>query len=116
MQTKAKLYDVVKNLLEQFPDLRNSDRLLIWQVWRKEGHFYDQYGQPRINFDDFMKATSSESVTRCRRKIQENIPELRGTEWVQKARQDIADQKGTHIYREKVEVLSMFEPDRKEDL
>jgi hypothetical protein len=95
-----KLYDKIKSLLEQYPVLRDSDKKLIWAIWDKEGFAVNRV----MRFDDFMLATSPESIRRCRQKIQELNPDLEGTVKVRRARKEISDQKGTHIFREKVPV------------
>lgn len=91
-----KLYDLVKFQLTIVPYLRDDDKMLIWEIWHDQGFTHNGY----LEFGDFLKATSPESIRRCRQKIQENFPELRGSERVKKARNKIADQKGTHVYRE----------------
>lgn len=95
-----KIYDLIFSLLTDNPELRNSDKKLIWKVW-KELELVDNSYQAIYEWM-FMKAPSTESIRRCRQKIQEIHPELRGTEKVREARQSIADQRGTHIYREEV--------------
>jgi hypothetical protein len=94
----AKLYDTVKDLLIKYPKLRDSDRLLIWNVWGLAG--YIQNGV--ISREDFINAPHPESIRRCRQKIQETHPELQSSPNVQHEKELIEDQKGTHIYREKI--------------
>lgn len=91
-----KIYDLVKMLLEKYPKLRGNDRLLIWNVWGYKGYLTGT----SINKESFMKATSPESIRRCRQKIQERYPELRADKFIQEKRKEIESQKGTHIYRE----------------
>lgn len=101
---KTKLYDVVKKLLTNYPALRDSDKLLMWNVWGIEG-FISSYGNSlvrHITRDNFMKATSAESITRCRRKIQEEFPELQSSKNIKEARDQKASEKGTFVYREKI--------------
>ena len=95
-----KLYDKIRSMLTVNSELRNSDRKLIWDVMLFEGIIL-KYGQSFvIDKRKFMNGVSFESITRARRKIQENHPELQASEEVQKHRKEIENQKGTHIYRE----------------
>jgi len=94
-----KIYDLVKNLLTDNPDLRDSDKKLIWRVWYEMG-LVDNYRF--ITKDNFMKAPSTETIRRCRQKIQETHPELQSSKWIKAQREKIAEQKGTYIYREEV--------------
>jgi hypothetical protein len=96
---KRKLYDLIKELLTDCPELRDSDKKLIWRVWYETG--YASLGI--IEVGHFMHASSTESIRRCRQKTQELNPELRGTKWVQRARNTKAQEKGTFIFREKLE-------------
>lgn len=77
--TKAK--DKVQWLLQQYPHLRDSDERLIANYW------YYQIGGDRFNLmtaqdllDMFCmgKLTNAETIRRCRAKLQEQHPELRG--------------------------------------
>lgn len=95
-----KTYDLVKDLLIKYPAMRDSDRLLIWNVWGRRGYLTVEDNTSIIRKESFMTATSPESIRRCRQKIQENFPELRSSKKVQEEKDKIADQKGTHIYRE----------------
>ena len=68
----------LKHLLTNNPDLRDSDPKLISTVWNK------QLQDPNISAVELMlylasgKLKSTESITRARRLIQEQNPELRG--------------------------------------
>lgn len=100
-----RIYDLVKQILEENPDTRNSDKKLIWKVWE----VLDLTGLDVIIYDNFMKAPSSESITRARRKIQELHPSLQATESVRRQRQQIEDQRGTYIFREEIkEQVELF--------
>lgn len=103
---KTKTYDLVKTLLEDNPELRDSDKKLIWAVWEDlnltEKEEFGIMNNDTIRFDSFMDAPSTETIRRCRQSIQEHNPELRGSKWVQKARAEKAEQKGSFVYREEV--------------
>lgn len=93
-----KLYDTVRELLRKNPSLRNSDKALIWRIWEKEGLIVNGF----ITYEKFEKGATPSSIARARRKVQEHHPELQAVDEVKKKRQEIADQKGTHVYRDKL--------------
>lgn len=94
-----KLYDLIKKLLMEDVELRNSDKKLIWATWQELG-----LANESITYENFLKdkCPLPESIRRCRQKIQETHPELEATVKVKKLRKERARQKGTHIYREAV--------------
>lgn len=59
--------DLVEKALKTWPETRDSDRKLIISVWWLQDNNYQE------NFKDFFlhKAIMPESITRCRRKMQE---------------------------------------------
>lgn len=79
-----KIYDLVKKLLTEDPQTRNSDRLLLWKFWECEG--YVRGGA--ITYASFVDTTAAESITRARREVQEHHAELQATLEVQKARHE----------------------------
>lgn len=92
-----KSYDLIKSLLEDYPQLRNSDKALQFTVWNKQGLVQDR----AITYDNYKKALSSETIRRTRQKIQENHPELCPTsDKVKQFRRKKQDTKSTFIYRE----------------
>jgi hypothetical protein len=93
-----KLYDKVKELLINKPELRDSDKKLLWEVWRNLGYL----NSGALYYDGLMKrgCPTFESVTRIRRKIQERNMELRGSKFIQRIRKNKADTKGAFIYKE----------------
>ena len=99
-QGPRKIYDLIFDLLTNHPDLRDSDKKLIWKIW-DELQLIDTTHRCIIQ-EAFMLAPSTETIRRCRQKIQELHPELQGTPKVKKLRQSIAEQRGTHIFREKL--------------
>ena len=73
----------VKKWLEEKPDLRDSDEKLTSNIWyddlKNKGYAY-QVGS-YLNFLRLYgtgKLTNAESIRRCRAKIQEHNPHLRG--------------------------------------
>jgi len=76
------LSDKVTRLLKKKSHLRDNDRRLTANIWWKS------VSNPELlMFEDFInlyidgKIPESDSITRCRRKIQEEIEELRGESW-----------------------------------
>jgi hypothetical protein len=106
---KLKIYDIVKDLLIKEPLLRSSDRKLIWRVWETTGFASEEewgektYLHASIIYRDFMKAPMCESITRARRKVQEDNPSLRATDLVQRAREEKEQTKGLFTYHETIE-------------
>ena len=78
----AKLVDRVTGLLTAKSDLRDNDRRLTCNIWWKS------VSNPELlMFEDFIalyikgKIPESDSITRCRRKVQAETEELRGENW-----------------------------------
>lgn len=78
MERLKKMQDKVEYLLEKYPRTRDSDKLLIGAVY---AHFYGvEVGN--TSFKEVLlndKLPSFETIGRCRRKIQEQREDLRGT-------------------------------------
>ena len=80
----------VKNMLIQFPHLRDDDLKLIGNVWNQD---FKATGRDPATTASIIflrvftegKLTNPESIRRCRQRIQEKNPELRGKTY--KARQ-----------------------------
>ena len=78
----ASLTDRVVRLLTIKSDLRDNDRRLTCNIWWKS------VSNPELlMFEDFIKlyikgdVPESDSITRCRRKVQEENKDLRGESW-----------------------------------
>ena len=76
------LSDPVIKLLKKKSHLRDSDRRLTCNIWWKS------VSNPKfLMFEDFINLylkgdiPESDSITRCRRKVQEEMKELRGESW-----------------------------------
>ena len=76
------LSDQVIKLLKKKSHLRDSDRRLTCNIWWKS------VSNPKLlMFEDFINLylkgdiPESDSITRCRRKVQEEMKELRGESW-----------------------------------
>ncbi|MFA5763105.1 MAG: hypothetical protein WC931_05985 [Bacilli bacterium] len=101
-----KTYDLVKKVLQNNEQARNSDKECIWQVYKKIGVIkdVDWFGsREAIIKENFLsgKLPSFETIRRSRQKIQELHPELQATSSsVRARRKQLQDQKGTHIFRD----------------
>lgn len=97
---KPKLYDVVKQLLTDYPTLRNSDKLLIWNVFGSLDLLDNGLVATVIRKENFLKAPSTESIRRVRQKIQEKYPDLRSSKATQKAKDIKEKTKGNFVFQE----------------
>lgn len=78
--------DLVKDLLQRYPSARDNDFILCANVWQRE---LKRQGMDTaaVKGVDVLKAISDgkvspvESITRARRKLQEEWPQLRGKRW-----------------------------------
>jgi hypothetical protein len=93
-----RLYLVIKELLTEKVEYRDSDKKLLWAVWEKEGHVVGG----KLSYGDWLSPslTSSESIRRTRQKIQEKDPSLQASPRIQALRKRRQKTKGTFVYRE----------------
>lgn len=80
------LIDRVKPLLQDYPHLRDSDLKLVGNVWTQEVRDNNKsiHAMTAKGLIDMMiggKITNSDTITRCRRKLQEENPNLRGNKY-----------------------------------
>ena len=80
-------------MLETYPHLRDNDNKLIANVWFAETNKKEVIYFLKDLADG--KLSSSESITRCRRKIQEQNPYLRGNRY--RYRQNLKKEVQTQI-------------------
>jgi hypothetical protein len=78
------VFKKVKNLLQRDPRLREADSALMARVWWNDllALGYDPTNMSAPDFFVMLtdkKVSSYESITRARRKVMEECPELRGT-------------------------------------
>lgn len=83
------IYEVVREYLEQYPHLRDNDEKLIATIWRQELGGSDFCAT--INGNELLHIfaqggtlSSSESITRARRKLQEIHMHLRGQKYLKR--------------------------------
>ena len=103
-----KTYDRVKKILENIPETRNSDKLLIWEFYKDSGKVQEVETMFGFRVEAIEKSTflsklteSTESIRRSRATIQSKIKELRPTNPnVIRKRRMKENTKGTFVYRE----------------
>ena len=66
------LKETILHILLDYPETRDSDKKLIWEVYRKHNLIClnPLDTEPYIYREDFMKAPSPESIRRCRQALQ----------------------------------------------
>ena len=90
--------ETVDGYLRNYPHTRDSDEKLIANIWAVEAcrlfDLRDTSQLQDISASDFLaelsngKFTSSEAITRCRRKLQEENPELRGKTYAERHKKE----------------------------
>ena len=113
---KRKTYDVVKELLLRYPETRNSDKALMFQVWVQQG--YGSESGVTFRKDEFVAGVAHpKSIIEARRKLQREQEAqlidgsrlsagslLIADKVVRKYRMQIDTQKGTHVYRDEIQM------------
>ena len=86
--------ELVRQLLEQYPQTRDNDNLLMSIIWRKESNLFNFYSRLESG-----KLTPAETIRRCRQRLQLDHPELRGTmyELRQKHQKKIKEELGYDV-------------------
>jgi len=79
------MLDKVVNLLTDHPSLRDSDERLAANIWYNNIKNVDEIDAITLlsRFAEG-KLPSYQSISRCRRKIQEEKPHLRGKKWAKR--------------------------------
>ena len=77
----SSVLDRVIDLLTKFPPLRDSDERLAATIWNSQINTDDLTSKELLLQFAEGKLQSYESISRCRRKVQEIKPELRGLQW-----------------------------------
>ena len=82
MKELFSMYDEVKKLLTNHPSLRDNDERLMANIWWNHiPNIENMNGKEILTLIAKRKLPSFLSVSRCRRKIQETKPNLRGEKW-----------------------------------
>lgn len=105
------IHDYCLRLLRENEKARNSDKFLIFRVWKELGYVdYDhESGDYYITEQSFWEAPQIDNIRRARQKIQELHPELCPTNpEVAKKRGRKQATKGSFIFAEGVRTGDMF--------
>jgi hypothetical protein len=86
---KMDIKKTVIELLTQYSDFKDNDQQLVAWFWKleMEAHGYPASSTQTQTFFKLMafgKLTSADTITRVRRLVQEETPELRGTKYNQR--------------------------------
>ena len=87
MSVNLNITSTVKMLLHKYPETRDNDNTLLVKVWAEEKPEIKTEGYSLATFTlSFKKGefSSSESVRRTRQKLQQEFPELRGKNYVER--------------------------------
>lgn len=100
-----KIYDLVRQILTESKYCRDCDKELIWEVWKRQKVVTSEYnalfGMTEVlSKDAFLRAETPETITRARRKVQEDHKELSASDNVKNKRSSIASKKGYFVYHE----------------
>jgi hypothetical protein len=111
---RKRVYDIVKEVLLKSKAARNSDKFLMFLVWRYQ-EFGTGEGISFNNYEDFKAAAHPKSIIEARRNLQREQEEkiargiyigddelLVADKQILKMRDLIDAQKGTHIFRDSV--------------
>jgi hypothetical protein len=82
MKKLFSMIDEVKKLLTKYPSLRDNDDKLMANIWcNRIDNLDNETATNVLIMLAKRKLPSYESISRCRRKIQEKNPHLRGEKW-----------------------------------
>lgn len=94
------LYNYIRGLLKEYPELRDSDKKLMAKLWHMQGIV----NYHAMNIDDFINyAANPSSIFRARQLVQADNPNLGSSKEVQEAKDIKEESKGTFAYREELE-------------
>ena len=102
MEKLFSVIDEVEKFLTKYPVLRDDDEKLMANIWNSHiGNLEDVDGKEVLSMLANHKLPSYESISRCRRKLQEECPNLRGEEWYERhKRATIIKEEINHFYNE----------------
>ena len=101
---KIKIYDVVKELLQTKEITRDSDKYLYLFLLEKLGMAKVRRTilGTQVIIRDWSSIPNFETVTRVRRMIQADYPELRGKYYKRDKKLEKEQSKGTFVFREEI--------------
>ena len=82
MKKLFSVIDEVEKFLTKYPILSDDDEKLMANIWNSHiGNLEDVDGKDILHMLATHQLPSYESISRCRRKLQEECPSLRGEKW-----------------------------------
>ena len=100
MKQLFSIIDEVEKFLTEYPILRDDDEKLVVNLWTKHmggADIVEHLGGPEVmRRVASHELPSSESITRCRRKLQEQCSNLRGEIWYKRHQRAENIRKGIH--------------------
>ena len=85
MEKLFSVIDEVERFLTKYPVLRDDDEKLMANIWNLHiGNLEDIDGKEVLSMLASHELPSYESISRCRRKLQEECPNLRGEKWYER--------------------------------
>ena len=85
MKKLFSVIDEVEKFLTKYPILRDDDEKLMANIWNSHiGNLEDIDGKDILHMLATHQLPSYESISRCRRKLQEECPNLRGEKWYER--------------------------------
>ena len=78
------LQSIVRGVLTDSPKSRDCDRLLCATVWWKQMDRTSSSDEGFLSMYVNKQLTTADSITRCRRKLQEEDKTLRGDKWYER--------------------------------
>jgi len=85
MKKLFSVIDEVEKFLTKYPILRDDDEKLMANIWNSHiGNLEDVEGKDILHMLANHQLPSYESISRCRRKLQEECPNIRGEKWYER--------------------------------
>ena len=102
MKQLFSVIDEVEKFLTKYPVLRDDDEKLMANIWNLHiGNLEDIDGKEVLSMLASHELPSYESISRCRRKLQEQHPNLRGEKWNERhKRAKVIKEEINHFYNE----------------
>ena len=100
MKKLFSMIDEIKKLLTKYPSLRDNDDKLMANIWCNRIDNLDTTTATTVlTMLAGRKLPSYESISRCRRKIQETKPHLRGEKWIERHKRAKTIKKEIPLYQ-----------------
>jgi hypothetical protein len=88
------VYNIIKELLTKFPELRSDDKRLAWRVWEKEGYVY----LDSMSYGGYLSTnrTKEGAIRKNRERVQVENADLRASPEAQALRDKRKKHKTAH--------------------